>query len=850
MVQWAEMRNWTTRAAQCLVLSLCCAHCGPGGESTGSTTSSAAGAGGVTSAGGGGAGGGGATTSAGGTGGMGGAGGGPGGMGGMPIEGLDPAFNGGLVTAGLGLSYEEIRAAAQQPDGKIVAVGTTGFDVTQPQAASEVIAIRFAADGTIDTSFGNGGHTLIAAHARAFGNAVAIQPDGKIVIVGGAQEWNGNVVSSERTLVARLTASGALDSTFGGGDGVVLEESALWGTGLALQPDGKMVVASANNSIFRYDATGARDMSFGTGGLSKLPSGAAGYRASVGVATDGGLLTTYEQVSGNWAITRLASDGSVDTSYGTNGSFTTAGFYTRREAVQPDGSVVLCGTDLTKAAMMRVNASGAPDPAFGGGDGKIEVDLPLGFDTFLQLAIDDAGRILVSNPDANQVARFLSNGTLDSAYGTAGIATLSPGFTEWEVPLVALAGGPVIAVGMRGDFNTHIGPMGAVRLNANGAVDNTFAGGAGVLLHESHTAPDIAIRSHIAADGTIVTVGVSNGFPFEKQPTLTRHMKDGSFDTSFGDAGWASTSVMNLRDSTLLSDGSIIVAASNFSLQKFDPDGAVDPSYGTAGTANLVMAVGNNPDVSRITRDESDRVLAVGRNVANASLIVRIDTDGSLDSTFDGDGVVALSIQTLADFTAVLSASSGAVLAAGPVSNSTQTVVVRLLNDGAPDAAWGTAGQAIVGPYFEARAIAEQPSGKVLVAGYRASPNELAIVRLDTTGAVDTTFGTSGWIQLPIAEAPLKFSFEQRGPGLAVLPDGRFFVTVAEPGALETTTVRRYDVDGMLDSTFGTSGMLPIAPYGNWIFVDATLQTDGKLLLTGRGFSPQGGTEFGLARLE
>ncbi|MCC6649394.1 MAG: hypothetical protein IT374_27975 [Polyangiaceae bacterium] len=95
----------------------------------------------------------------------------------------------------------------------------------------------------------------------------------------------------------------------------------------------------------------------------------------------------------------------------------------------------------------------------------------------------------------------------------------------------------------------------------------------------------------------------------------------------------------------------------------------------------------------------------------------------------------------------------------------------------------------------------------------------------------------------------MSFNREQRGPGLAVLPDGAFFVTLAQPGALETTTVLRYDADGVLDDAFGTSGALAIAPYGNWIFVDGLLQADGKLLLTGRGFSQQGGTEFGLARL-
>lgn len=834
---------------------LCCIHCGSDGEETMASTASATGGSGGTNAGGSAAEGG-ATSASGGMGGAGGLGGeggagGTGGSGGTLIEGLDPTFSGGLVTAGLGLSFDDIRAGTRQPDGKIVVAGSTGFDVAFPQAASEVLVVRFESDGTVDTGFGAGGQALVAAHARAFANAVVVQPDGKIVIVGGAQEWRSNVVNTQRTLVARLNADGSLDTSFGGGDGVVLEPFALFGTGVALQADGKIVVSSANNSIFRYDASGARDGSFGANGLVSLPFGSAGYRTSVGIAADGGILTTYEQLSGTWAVTRLGSDGSVDTSYGTNGSFTTAGFYTRREAVLADGSVVLCGTDLTEAAILRVDEHGALDTSFGGGDGLVTVDLPAGFDTFLRVAIDDAGRILVSNPDAIQIARFLSDGTLDASYGTSGVASPGVGFTAWEVPLISLPSGPVLATGMKGDHITDVGPMAAVRLDADGVVDASFAGGTGTLVHDSHAAPDIAVRSHAASNGTILTSGTSHGFAKLKEATVTRHLQDGSLDTTFGNGGWVRLSGASLvRDSALLSDDSIIVAGWNFELEKLTATGAIDTSYGAAGTADLAPVLGNSPRIGQITRDGSDRVIAVGLNTASEFLIVRVATDGSLDASFDDDGVVALPIQTLGGFTAVTTSTSGAILAAGPANDNADVVVVRVLADGSLDTSWGTAGQAIVGPHFEPGAIKEQPGGAVLVAGYRTSPDELVIGRLDASGALDTTFGSSGWIQVALSEPPLLFGSEQRGPGLAVLSDGSFFVTAAQPGALQTTTVMRYDVDGVIDSTFGSAGTLAIAPYGNWIFVDATLQADGKLLLTGRGLSQQAGTEFGIARLE
>src|SRR4030095_7517656 len=158
---------------------------------------------------------------------------------------LDATFDGdGKVVSNFGSTSESARAVALQPDGRIVVAGTS----SSRERASDFLVARYNADGALDTSFGTGCKTL-----RDFSTpvdvtvAVALQPDGKIVVVGGTRQLGSRTTIPYDLALARFNPDGSVDTTFGTGGRVV---DVVAGTddlayGVALQSDGKIVAAGA-----------------------------------------------------------------------------------------------------------------------------------------------------------------------------------------------------------------------------------------------------------------------------------------------------------------------------------------------------------------------------------------------------------------------------------------------------------------------------------------------------------------------------------------------------------------------------------------------------------------------------
>ena len=168
---------------------------------------------------------------------------------------LDPSFgNHGRVVTDLG-GIEFAKSAALQADGRIVVAGFTG--------AGKLLLLRYDSDGTLDASFGTGGTVLTTIGSGGGAGALALQTDGKMVAAGAA-----SVGGSGRIAVARYDASGTLDPTFGSG-GKLLTSLPLIrigdgsGFGLALQTDGRIVVAGGSQSydlqVVRFNSNGTFD---------------------------------------------------------------------------------------------------------------------------------------------------------------------------------------------------------------------------------------------------------------------------------------------------------------------------------------------------------------------------------------------------------------------------------------------------------------------------------------------------------------------------------------------------------------------------------------------------------------
>ena len=319
---------------------------------------------------------------------------------------LDPTFgSGGKRVVDFGSDDESVHGAALQPDGKIVLAGDSRL---QPAV------VRLKANGALDTSFDGDGKKLFSWGAIGRVTAVVIAPNGKILLGGFSGPEGGNIQ------VARMTAKGALDTTFGaGGIATVDFGGTEFGEAIARQADGRILVVGRSSAggavVARLRATGALDPDFGSGGRVTLPGG--GSLSAVLVQPDRNIV-----VAGNaggsamMTVTRLKPDGSLDATFGSGGT-TTVAFGSLANllggaARRPDGKIVIAGytQDGEDVAVARLNAGGSLDATFGAA-GKATVDF--GVATFGNaVALAPNGRIVVAGQktggDDFAVARLLA----------------------------------------------------------------------------------------------------------------------------------------------------------------------------------------------------------------------------------------------------------------------------------------------------------------------------------------------------------------------------------------------------------------------------------------------------------
>jgi uncharacterized delta-60 repeat protein len=303
---------------------------------------------------------------------------------------LDPTFgSGGKRVVDFGGDDESVYGAALQPDGKIVLAGDSRL---QPAVA------RLKANGALDTTFDGDGKKVFSWGALGRVTAVVVAPNGKILLGGFSGPEGGNIQ------VARLKANGALDPTFAtGGIAAVDFGGDDFGEAMARQADGRILVAGRSTTagavVARLRATGVLDPDFGGDGRVTLPGG--GSVSAVLVQPDRKIVVAGN-ASGSAAmtVTRLKPDGSPDATFGSGGT-ATVDFGSLADLLggavqQPDGKIVIAGyTQASEdVAVARLNANGSPDATFGVG-GKATVDF--GVATFgFAVARAPNGRIVVA----------------------------------------------------------------------------------------------------------------------------------------------------------------------------------------------------------------------------------------------------------------------------------------------------------------------------------------------------------------------------------------------------------------------------------------------------------------------
>jgi uncharacterized delta-60 repeat protein/uncharacterized repeat protein (TIGR01451 family) len=396
------------------------------------------------------------------------------------------------------------------------------------------------------------------------GYALALQPDGRIVVGGYAVDLaNGD---KEFALV-RYNYNGTLDTTFGGGTGKVVTDfngtsDRIWG--LTIQTDGKIVAVGETVSLVfpgtndiavaRYNTNGTLDTSFGGTGKVTTDHGGGASNAAYGVAMSGTniIVAGYEAVSGNndFMVARYTTAGVLDPTFGTLG-VTTTGFsggndVARAVALDSTGRIVLGGYANNGSdddfAVARYTTAGVLDAGFVAGAGKAAVNIfsPGSADQAFALAVNQGNDAIVlagsafNNSTGNKdfaLARYSSTGALQ------GTATTDFGNSPDVAQALTITGSganaKVVVAGFS-RFSTSSDDFSLARYNADGSLDTTFDGD-GKLTMRINNADERAYGVAQDFTGKLVAAGFSTvvgSSPVQHDFALARFNADGTLDST------------------------------------------------------------------------------------------------------------------------------------------------------------------------------------------------------------------------------------------------------------------------------------------------------------------------------
>jgi uncharacterized delta-60 repeat protein len=397
------------------------------------------------------------------------------------------------------------------------------------------------AAGDLDPRFGNGGVAITDfAQTEDYAYAVAVQADGKIVVSG-----QSGIYPDLHSALVRYNRNGRLDSTFGTGGKVTVTFNSVsdYLFALALQPDGKIVAAGSSRGtaflLARFNADGSLDQGFGT-------------------------------------------NGSVETTFGDQ---TAAG---EALVVQPDGKIIVVGvsgagpySELNDFALARYNSDGSLDQTFGSG-GKVKTHFP-GVDntgsSATSVALQSDGKLVVGGyykkndrtPHQFALARYNSNGTLDSAFGQSGKVMTGMGLGDaFSFGIALQSSGRIVLAGYSDTTQDH--DFSLIGYTSNGTVDSTFGNGGFMTTDFSGATDDIAYAMTTQSDGKLVVAGRTGEYP-QNDFAVARYSSNGQLDQTFGMGGKVVNDFSSIDQAygiALQSNGRIVLAGISFNGANFD----------------------------------------------------------------------------------------------------------------------------------------------------------------------------------------------------------------------------------------------------------------------------------------
>jgi len=712
----------------------------------------------------------------------------------LPTGEVDPAF--GVVTTDFADGEDIAWSVAVQSDGKVVVAGQAASGGTNVFAVA-----RYTRNGVLDQGFGLGGKVMTPIGANSVARSVALQSDGKIVVAGNSDNPGELVIA-----VARYLPDGTLDPDFNGtGIALVDFNFSERAASVAVQDDG-MIVVAGNQSlqvlVTRLTSTGALDTSFGGGdGFVNTQIGGSSNIRSMVVDHEGRIVLAGQRIvpGQDFLVVRYTSAGELDSAFGGGAGFVAShigGGFEGAEglAVRSDGSIFVTGFDYDDGnsefefALVRYTDAGNLDASFGNGG---VVLAPLGpFDhRGAALALQDDGRVLAAGIAASSLSQFdfvvlryqgAAAGDLD------GLNALTVG-TEIRVAVPQPDGKVVIAgefSSVRGVPRNHI-----ARLNADGSLDTAFDPNA------NGTVYCVAVQ----ADGGIILGGAFTSLqPNGALSPTVRHRicrlnTDGTLDLTFNPSADADVKCLALQ-----ADGRLLLGGNFTTLQ---PVGAASPisrvglaRLHTDGTLDTIFDP-QVDDVQSIAMQTDGRIVIGGGfvtlspNGVNPAIIrqfvARLESNGLVDLFFDP--------QANSEVASVVVQPDGRVLLGGDFTSlqpngapvpTPRSRLARVNTDGTLDGTFD--------PNVNARVVsmASQVDGKIVIGGTftglqpSGDPSPTTrdyVARLNADGTIDPDFD-------PNADA-LLYSVALQGDGRILL--GGIFGSL-QPNSAPTPTTRNF----------------------------------------------------------
>lgn len=624
---------------------------------------------------------------------------------------LDTTFDGdGKKYVDFG-GEEQLCAIALQSDGKILAGGNRGADLA---------IARLNSNGTLDSTFDTDGKITTDSGEEDTFNALAIQSDGKIV--AGFRLSPGTEIDMA---VIRYNTNGSVDNSFGA-SGIAIANISSFDvpSGLTIQTDGKILqsgyvlATSLDFAVVRYNTNGTFDTTFsGDGKFYADFAGQGDAPYAVAIQADGKILIVgVTQQSGPYypLLLRITTAGVPDTTFDGDGflmPLSTAPGFEPCIAFQTDGKIVLGGSisdgNDTDDLVQRLTTTGAADTTFDGDGMLTREQTGPADDIFADAVIQKSSRIVAAGQttDSNTVGQialigYQLDGTVDPAFGNGGKVVVGLPDSVHVLEMALQKDGKIVVLGQR-----VYDPV-LARFNENGDLDTSF-GGTGVVILDLDDAPTYFNEIAVQPDGKIL-IGGSVCASICKF-ALARVKANGTLDGNFGNGGSSSYNFgaySDMYDLKLQMDGGIVAvgeydgATDMFLVARFKSDGSLDKNFGGKGYVHVSFPDSEGQKAYAVALQPDGKILAGGFASFPESddfALARLNSNGSLDTTFDGDGLVT-------------------------------TATLRSANEG-----WNS--------------LVLQPDGMILAGGTRTqdTKSEFIVARYNRDGSVDTNFGVGGF---------------------------------------------------------------------------------------------------------